>query len=44
MRVEFHLPVSELARLERCEKRAGRARRFRIVILAMNGWTVPVRM
>lgn len=41
MRVEFHLPVSELARLERCEKSAERARRIRIVILAMNGWTAP---
>ena len=41
MRVEFHLSLSELTALERCEKSAERARRMRIVILAMSGWTAP---
>ncbi|MDA0921820.1 MAG: hypothetical protein O2983_12945 [Planctomycetota bacterium] len=41
MRVEFHLPVSELTALERYEKSAELARRMRIVTLAMNGWTAP---
>ncbi len=41
MRVEFHLPVSALTWLERCEKSAERVRRIRIVILAMDGWTAP---
>jgi hypothetical protein len=39
MRVEFHLSLSELTALERCEKSAERARRMRIMILAMSGWT-----
>jgi transposase len=39
--VEFHLSLSELTALERCEKSAELARRIRIVILAMNGWTAP---
>ena len=41
MRVESHLPASELVRLERCEKSAERARRLRIVMLATTGWTAP---
>ena len=41
MRVELHLLLSELTALERCEKSAERARRMRIVILAMSGWTAP---
>ncbi len=41
MRVEFHLSLSELTALERCETSAELARRMRIVILAMNGWTAP---
>jgi transposase len=41
MWVEFHLSLSELTALERCEKSAELARRIRIVILAMNGWTAP---
>ncbi|MBL6706567.1 MAG: helix-turn-helix domain-containing protein, partial [Planctomycetaceae bacterium] len=41
MWVEFHLSLSELTALERCEKSAEWACRIRIVILAMNGWTAP---
>ncbi len=41
MQVEGHLSLSELKRLERCEKDADRARRLRIVILGMEGWTAP---
>jgi transposase len=41
MHVEGHLSLSELKRLERCEKDADRARRLRIVILGMEGWTAP---
>ena len=43
MRVELHLSLSELTALERCEKSAERARRMRIVILAMSGWTGLLR-
>jgi transposase len=41
MDVKPHLPLSELERLERSEKDADRARRLRIVILAIEGWTAP---
>ena len=41
MHVERHLSLLELKRLERCEKDANRARRLRIVILGMEGWTAP---
>jgi transposase len=41
MHVESHLPLEELKRLERVEKDADRARRMRIVILGMEGWTAP---
>ncbi len=41
MKVKPHLPLSELKRLERCEKHADRARRLRIVILGLEGWTAP---
>jgi transposase len=41
MRVELHLPLSELKLLEREESDAARSKRMRIVILAMEGWTAP---
>lgn len=41
MKVKGHLPLAELKRLERGEKDADRARRLRIVILAIEGWTAP---
>jgi hypothetical protein len=41
MQVESHLPPEELKRLERVEKDADRARRMRIIILGMEGWTAP---
>ena len=41
MHVESHLPLEELKRLERAEKNADRARRLRIVILGLEGWTAP---
>ena len=41
MHVEPHLPLEELKRLEHMEKDADRARRMRIVILAVEGWTAP---
>ncbi len=41
MHVELHLPLEELKRLEHREKDADRARRMRIVILAVEGWTAP---
>lgn len=41
MEVVEHLPVLELKRLERAEKNADRARRLRIVILGVEGWTAP---
>lgn len=41
MKVKDHLPQAELKRLERVEKDADRARRLRIVILGMEGWTAP---
>ena len=39
MDVKPRLPIEELKRLERNEKNADRARRLRIVILAIEGWT-----
>jgi len=36
-----HLPLAELERLERSETSAQRAKRLRIVILAMRGFTGP---
>ena len=41
MQVQFHLPLEELKRSERVEKDANRAKRLRIVILAVEGWTAP---
>lgn len=41
MRVESHLPLKELKQLEREEKDAGRSKRLRIIILALEGWTAP---
>ena len=41
MHVEAHLPLDELKQLERQEKDAPRARRLRIIILALEGWTAP---
>ena len=41
MHVEQHLPLEELKRLERIEKDADRARRMRIIILGVEGWTAP---
>jgi transposase len=41
MQIESHLPLEELKRLERVEKDADRARRLRIVILGIEGWTAP---
>ena len=41
MELKDHLPLEELKRLERVEKDADRARRMRIVILGIEGWTAP---
>jgi len=41
MEVKDHLSFERLKRLEREEKRAGHARRLRIVLLAIQGWTAP---
>ena len=41
MEVKDHLPLEELKRLERVEKDADRARRMRIIILGIEGWTAP---
>jgi transposase len=41
MEIRDHLPLAELKRLERSEKDADRARRLRIVILGLEGWTAP---
>jgi transposase len=41
MEVKDHLPLAELQRLERAEKDANRAKRLRIIILGMKGWTAP---
>jgi transposase len=41
MDVKDHLPLCELQRLERVEKNADRAKRLRIIILGIEGWTAP---
>lgn len=41
MDVKGHLPLGELERLARVEKNADRARRLRIIILGLQGWTAP---
>jgi transposase len=41
MDVRSHVSLAELERLERIEKDAGRAKRLRIIILAMIGYTAP---
>lgn len=41
MHVEPHISQAELERLERSEKDATRAKRLRIVILALTGYTAP---
>jgi transposase len=41
MHIEGHLPLEELKRLERVEPDADRARRLRIMILGIEGWTAP---
>ena len=41
MEVKDHLPLAELERLERSETSAQCAKRLRIVILAMRGFTAP---
>ena len=41
MMVKEHLSLKRLKQLEREENEAGRAKRLRIVILAMQGWTAP---
>jgi transposase len=41
MHVEPHVLLTELERLERREKNATRARRLRIIILALTGYTAP---
>jgi transposase len=41
MHVEDRLPLAELQRLERLEKNSSKARRIRIVILAIQGYTAP---
>lgn len=41
MKVKNHLPLAELQRLEGSKKDANKARRLRIVILAIEGWPAP---
>ena len=41
MEVRQHLPLAELERLECKESNARRAKRLRIIILAMRGYTAP---
>src|SRR5438552_3577861 len=41
MHVEFHLSLEQLERLEREEQDAAKARRLRIIILALKGYTAP---
>jgi transposase len=41
MKVKQHLSLERLEQLERAEKDAGKAKRLRIVVLAMKGWTAP---
>lgn len=41
MQVAGHVSLEELKRIERAEKNAGRSKRLRIIILAIEGWTAP---
>jgi len=41
MYVQDRVSLEELERIERREPNAKRAKRLRIVILAMRGWTAP---
>lgn len=41
MRVAAHVSLVDLKRIERLEKDAGRSKRLRIIILAIEGWTAP---
>jgi transposase len=41
VKVKDRIPLAELERLERSEKNAARAKRLRMVILAMKGYTAP---
>ncbi len=41
MEVAGHVPLIELERRERAERDAAKARRLRVVILAVNGYTAP---
>ncbi len=41
MKVKDHLPLAELQRLERVEKDARRAKKLRIILLGIEGWTAP---
>jgi transposase len=41
MDVRLHVSLAELERLERVEKQAARAKRLRIIILAIKGYTAP---
>lgn len=41
MKVKDHLPLAKLQRLERIEKDAHRAKRLRIILLGIEGWTAP---
>jgi transposase len=41
MHVETHFALDELKQIEREERNAGRSKRLRIVILALEGWTAP---
>ena len=41
MDVQPRLLLEELKQLERAEKDAGKSKRLRVVILAMEGWTAP---
>jgi len=39
--VQDHLTVKKLRKLERSQTDAALAKRFRIIILAIGGWTAP---
>ena len=41
MHIEGHSPLAELKRLERVEPDVNLARRLRIIILGIEGWTAP---
>jgi transposase len=41
MDVQPRLLLEEFKQLERAEKDAGKSKRLRVVILAMDGWTAP---